>query len=107
MANRLEKIEEVTAARTKAKVDVSTPEAREHALKKAWRRMKAKARADDSESMSPWWWRRQSEDPPGDLVERVKDGRLILSYGDMDFTKALLWDWIVARQVRIEDTVDD
>jgi hypothetical protein len=66
-----------------------------------------KARAEqikqdgDDGGIFAWWWEQQPRNPPTDLVDRVRCGKLRLPSEGLAFSRRLIWDWIQAQQIPI------
>src|SRR2546426_12230470 len=93
MANRLEKIEEVTAARTKDPQKM-TPEGREAALRRAWREMRAKYAGDKNRGGCGI-----EDELPQDLVKRAREGTLGV-YDWRGIARLVFAEWVLANQER-------
>ena len=102
MPDRLERTERATKARTRRlSTRAATADEREAFLRKNW----AAARAMYQEAPDGHWALRYvitGPEPPDDLVERVRNGKLTLPSDRVAFSQRLIWEWMQAGQVRIE-----
>src|SRR3989442_2384 len=101
---RLEDVEKATAERTKGRANrfPDTPDGREALLRKNW----AAARAMYEEDPEGYWALRYiitAPEPPAELIQRARNGELSLPADVIVFGQSLLWDWLQAQSVRIEN----